>query len=92
MHLCKTCVCVSPSAVRAQELGASSVSLVPSGRDRVSDMMRVWPADTATGGISFLAADLGRVGALAGPESFVGTESVQYVEMGNWAGQRFGFF
>lgn len=67
------------------------MSLVPSGSDRLSDMMRVWPADTATGGISFLAADLGRVGALAGPESFVGTESVQYMEMGNWIGERFRF-
>lgn len=68
------------------------MSLVPSGSDRVTDMMRVWPANTATGGISFLAADLGRVGALAGPESFVGTESVQYMEMRSWAGERFLFF
>ena len=56
----------------------------------MSDMARVWPADTATGGISFLAADLGNVGALAGPEGFVGTESVQSVEMGNWREERFG--
>lgn len=46
--------------------------------------MRVWPAETATGGITFLAADLGRVGALAGGEGFEGTESVQSMEMGNW--------
>ena len=51
-------------------------------------MTRVWPADTATAGISILAADLGNVGALAGPESFEGTESVQSMEMGNWTGER----
>ena len=55
-------------------------------------MTRVWPADTATGGISFLAADLGNVGALAGPEGFEGTESVQSVDMGNWKGQRLDCF
>ena len=65
------------------------MSLVPSGSERVSDMTRVWPADTDTGGISFLAADLGSVGALAGPEGFEGTESVQSMEMGNCAGERF---
>lgn len=53
-------------------------------------MMRVWPAETATGGISFLAADLGSVGALAGPGGFEGTESVQSMEMENWTGERFG--
>lgn len=51
-------------------------------------MTRVWPADTATGGISFLAADLGNLGALAGPKGFEGTESVQSMEMGNWTGER----
>lgn len=66
------------------------MSLVPSGSVRVSDMMRVWPADTATGGISFLAADLGNTGALVGPEGFVGAKSVQSWEMGNWRGERFG--
>lgn len=81
----------SPSAERAQQLGASSVSLVPSGRDRVSDRMRVWPADTATGGIAFLAADFGSVGALAGAEVFVGTESVHSMDMGNWIGEKFGY-
>lgn len=55
-------------------------------------MTRVWPADTATGGISFLAADLGNVGALAGPEGFEGTASMLSVEMGNWTGQRLGCF
>lgn len=44
-------------------------------------MTRVWPADTSTGGISILVADLGSAGALAGPE---GTESLQSTEMGNW--------
>ena len=52
-------------------------------------MMRVWPADTATGGISFLAADFGNVGALAGPRGFEGTESVRSMEMGNWTGEKF---
>lgn len=66
------------------------MSFVPSGSDRVSDMTRVWPADTATGGNSFLAADFGNVGALAGPEGIEGTESVQSMEMGNWSGERFG--
>lgn len=80
----------SPSAERAQQLGASSVSFVPSGSDSVSNMTRVWPADTATGGISFLVADLGNVGALAGPEGLEGTASVQSMEMGNWTEKRFG--
>lgn len=66
------------------------MSLVPSGSISLSDIARVWPTDTATGGISFLAADLGNVGALAGPEGFVGAESVQNAEMGNWKGERFG--
>ena len=66
------------------------MSLVPSGRDSVSDRMRVWPADTATGGITFLAADLGSAGALAGGKGFVGTESVQSMDMGNWTGEKLG--
>lgn len=65
--------------MRAQELGASSVSLDPSGSERLSDKTTVWPADTATGGISFLAADLGTVGALAGPDILAGIESVNTV-------------
>lgn len=73
--------------MRAQQLGASAVSLVPRGSARLSSMTRVWPADTSTGGISILVADLGNVGALAGPE---GAESVQSTEMGNWRGERFG--
>lgn len=60
------------------------MSLAPSGSDSVSDMVRVWPAYTATAGICFLAADLGKVGALAGPDDFVGMASVQSVEMGNY--------
>lgn len=67
--------------MRAQKLGASAVSLVPCGSVRLSNMTRVWPGDTSTGGISILVADLGSAGALAGPE---GTESVQSTEMGNW--------
>lgn len=67
--------------MRAQKLGASAVSLVPCGSVRLSNMTRVWPADTSTGGISILVADLGSAGALAGPE---GTESLQSTEMGNW--------
>lgn len=66
------------------------MSLVPSGSDSVTDMMTVWPAVTATGGISFLAADLGSVGALVGPEGFVGTESVHSREMGSWIKERYG--
>lgn len=50
--------------------------------------MRVWPADTATGGNAFLTADLGSAGALAGAESLVGTESVQSMEIGNWREER----
>lgn len=46
-------------------------------------MMTVWPADTPTGGISFLGADLGSVGALVGPKGFVGA-SVRSQVMGNW--------
>lgn len=71
---------VSPSAARAQKLGASAVSLVPCGSVRLSSMTRVCPADTSTGGISILVADLGSAGALAGPE---GAESLQSTEMGN---------
>lgn len=67
--------------MRAQQLGASAVSLVPGGSVRLSSMTRVWPADTSTAGISILAADLGNAGALAGPE---GAESGQSAEMGNW--------
>ena len=78
---------VLPSAERVQQLGASSVSLVPSGSVRVSEMTRVWPADTTTGGIPFLAADFGSVGAFVG---FEGTESVQSVEMGNWKRRHLG--
>lgn len=64
------------------------MSLVPSGSDSASDMTRVWPADTAAGGISFLAADLGSVGALVGADGLVGTASTQSLEMGNWTGDR----
>lgn len=74
--------------MRAQELGASAVSLVPCGSIRLSTMTRVWPADTSTAGISILVADLGSVGALAGPG---GAESVTVsTEMGNWRGEGFG--
>lgn len=48
-------------------------------------MTRVWPADTSTGGISILVADLGSAGAFAGPG---GAESVHSTEMGNWRGER----
>lgn len=80
---------LSPSAERAQQLGAPSVSMVPSGSDRVSDRTRVWPADTAAGGMAVLAADLGNLGALAAAAGFAGTESVHSVKMGNWRGERF---
>lgn len=60
------------------------MSLAPSGSDIVSDMVTVCPADTATGGISFLAADLGSMGTLVRPKGLVGAESVQSVTMWNW--------
>jgi len=67
------------------------VSLAPFGSDIVSDMMTVWPENTATGGISFLAADLGSVGTLVVLDGLGSAESVHSVEMGNWLGERFGY-
>ena len=54
-------------------------------------MMRVWPADTDTGGISFLAADFGSGGALTGPEGLEAPVSMQSRVMENWTRERFGF-
>lgn len=81
---------VSPSADRAQQLTAPSVSLVPSGSDRLSDMVRVCPADTDTAGATFRTADLGSVGARAGPGGLAGAASVQSDEMGSWRGETTG--
>lgn len=50
----------------------------------MSDKTSVCPADTDTGGISFLAADLGSVGTLVSARGCEGTESVTSMEMGNW--------
>lgn len=55
-----------PSADRLQKLGASSVSLVPSGSVRLSSMLMVWPGATASGGISSTGADLGNLGVFLG--------------------------
>lgn len=54
----------------------------------MSDMVTVWPADTSTGGISFLAADLGSGGALVRPKGFDTVESVTSEETGNCLGER----
>lgn len=72
-----------PSADRLQKLGASSVSLVPSGRDRVTSMVTVSPRDTAREGRTILAADLGSLGTLGGPEALAGAESTVSVRTGN---------
>lgn len=73
----------------AQQLGASSVSLTPSGSDMVSDIMTVWPTDAETGGKSFLTADLGSEGTFLAPSGLTDAESVHSVEMWNWLGDRF---
>lgn len=79
-----------PSADRAQQLGAPSVNLVPSGRVKVSEKVTLWPADADTGGSSILVADFGSLGAAAGGEpSPEGTESGRSAEMGNWRERRF---
>lgn len=84
---------VLPSADRAQQLGAPSVSFVPSGRVKVSEKVKVWPADTDTGGSSILAADFGSLGAWVGPEPGPeGAESGRSTEMANWTERRIGRF
>lgn len=50
----------------------------------MSEKTSVCPADTDTGGISFLAADLGSVGALVLAQGCEGTESVTSMKMENW--------
>ena len=59
------------------------MSLVPSGRDRVTSMVTVCPGDTARDGRTILAADLGSLG---GPEALAGAESTVSVRTGNWDG------
>lgn len=81
---------VLPSADRAQQLGAPSVNFVPSGRVKVSEKVKVWPADADTTGSSILVADFGNLGAAVGAEpSPEGTESGRSTEMGNWTERRF---